>query len=297
MLQVPDGAAPPFEVGVWYPAQAPSRPTVIGLLSQDVAPDAPVLGDGLPLVVISHGNGGFFASHASTAHALAQAGFVVTAATHTGDNHRDQSRATDLGGRTRSLAAVIDFMVTRWSPGAIEPTRIGAFGFSAGGFTVLTAAGGIPDLSRIGPHCAANPDLYDCRLLAGEGAAVLAAAPSFVRDSRLRALVVAAPALGFTFTPAGLAALSVPVQLWQAADDVILPPRLYAEPVRAALPRPPEVHIVERAGHFDFMAPCSAALARAAPAICVSAPGFDRAAFNERFNAEIVAFFTRALSR
>jgi predicted dienelactone hydrolase len=302
MLRVPDGADPPIEVGVWYPADAPPRATAVGLLTQDVAPGAPLRGIGLPLVVISHGNGGNFASHAATALALAEAGFVVAAPTHTGDNHRDQSRATDAAGRTCGLVAVIDHMASRWSPGAIDATRIGAFGFSTGGFTVLTAAGGVPDLSRIGPHCAANPGLYDCRLRAAAGRDAPAAEagpvvpPAFAQDGRLRALVIAAPALGFTFAPAGLVAVTMPVQLWQAEDDVILPPRLYAEPVRAALPRTPEFHSVARAGHFDFMAPCSAALLAAAPAICVSAAGFDRAAFSRDFDAEVVGFLTRALA-
>jgi predicted dienelactone hydrolase len=32
------------------------------------------------------------------------------------------------------------------------------------------------------------------------------------------------------------------------------------------------------------------------PAICASKPGFDRAAFQERFDRDIVAFFKRTLS-
>lgn len=294
VLQVPAGSEPPLEVGVWYPADAPSRPTAVGLFAQDVAPGATVRGRSLPLVVISHGNGGNFASHADTALALAQAGFIVAAPTHTGDNNRDQSRATDIAGRTRQLAAVTDHLAARWSPGTVDPARIGAFGFSTGGFTVLAAAGGVPDFSRVGPHCAANPGLYDCRLLAAAGTSP-AARTAFVRDGRFRALVVAAPALGYTFAPAGLATVTVPVQLWAAAEDTILPSRLYAEPVRAALPHPPEVHVVERAGHFDFLAPCSEALARAASAICGSAPGFDRAEFHGRFNAAVARFLSAAL--
>ena len=41
------------------------------------------------------------------------------------------------------------------------------------------------------------------------------------------------------------------------------------------------------------MAPCSERLAQAAPAICASAPGFDRAAFHARFNAEVVRYLNR----
>jgi predicted dienelactone hydrolase len=52
---------------------------------------------------------------------------------------------------------------------------------------------------------------------------------------------------------------------------------------------------VPGAGHFDFMAPCPEGLARVAPAICENRPGFDRAVFHVRFNAEIVRFMTDVL--
>jgi len=78
----------------------------------------------------------------------------------------------------------------------------------------------------------------------------------------------------------------MPVQLWRADADTILPPTLYADAVRAALPASPEYHAVPGAGHFDFPAPC--ADAPLAPAICTSAGEFDHAAFDARFNRKVV---------
>jgi predicted dienelactone hydrolase len=52
---------------------------------------------------------------------------------------------------------------------------------------------------------------------------------------------------------------------------------------------------VANAGHFAFLAPCSAALAQIAPEICRAAPDFDRTAFHREFNAAVVAFFNRYL--
>ena len=141
-LAVPDGDDPPLELGIWYPTAAPGRPTPIDLFTQDLAYGAAVAGEALPLVVVSHGSGGDFAGHADTALALAQAGFVVAAPTHTGDSFRDQSRATDMAGRVRQIELVITYMVHDWRPSAVDPARIGAFGFFRGGFTVLAAAGG-----------------------------------------------------------------------------------------------------------------------------------------------------------
>lgn len=272
-LVVPDGQGPAIEAGVWAP---------------------PGGGRGLPLVVISHGNGGDFRSHEDTAQALARAGFVVAALTHTGDNWRDQSRATDVAGRPRQLAVLIDYMLGAWEGRtSLDPARVGAFGFSAGGFTVLTAAGGQADLSRIGEHCQANPGFYDCRLIAARPVAV--EAPRWTHDARIKAVVVAAPALGFAFSREGLAAVRQPVQLWEAGRDQVLPAPWYVEPVRAGLPTPPEFHRVEDAGHFDFLRPCTPQLAAAAPAVCAPTPGFDRTAFHERFNAEVVRFLKAEL--
>ena len=277
-LSIPDGDQAAIEAGFWVPMDEAAEPR--------------------PLIVISHGNGGDFRSHHDTATALAKAGFVVVALTHTGDNWRDQSRATDLVGRTRQLSVVIDYMTQDWSARAgIDAERIGAFGFSAGGFTVLAAAGGDPDLGRLADHCRANPGFYDCRLI-GQHAGTMkegVAAPRLPHDARIKALAVAAPALGFTFTKEGLSKVKQPVQLWQAGADQILPAPFYVEPVRDALPTAPEYRRVEGAAHFDFLPPCSPELEAAAAMICKPTPGFDRAAFHETLNQEVIRFFKARL--
>ena len=85
--------------------------------------------------------------------------------------------------------------------------------------------------------------------------------------------------------------MTQPVQLWQAGADQILPSPFYAEPVRDALPRPPEYKRIDGAGHFDFMPPCPPELAANAPIICAPTPGFDRALFHETLNREMIRFF------
>jgi predicted dienelactone hydrolase len=241
---------------------------------------------------MSHGTGGSFAGHYDTAIALAQAGFVVAALTHPGDNYRDQSRATDMQARPVALSHLIGFMLGAWHEhAAIDPARVGAFGFSSGGFTVLAAAGGRPDLARMTAHCAAHPGFFDCGLVKAHPAA--AAAWQDTKDARIKAIVVAAPALGFAFGAAGLRDVDMPVQLWRADDDHILPAPYYADAVRAALPHAPEFHTVAGAGHFDFLAPCAAG--SAALPICASAAGFDRVAFHRDFNAAVVRFLQQRL--
>jgi predicted dienelactone hydrolase len=106
----------------------------------------------------------------------------------------------------------------------------------------------------------------------------------------------AAPALGFTFSYGGLNGVDIPVQLWRAENDVFLPHPWYAEAVRKSLRKEPDYHSVAKAGHFDFLAPCSEKLLSLAPQICASEDGFDREIFHRRFNAEVVSFFIKSLS-
>jgi predicted dienelactone hydrolase len=302
VIQVPDGQGQPIEVGLWYPTTAPATGPARGMGDLPVALGAPLDGASLPLVVMSHGNGGWFGGHYDTAIALAKAGFVVAALTHTGDNYKDQSRATDMANRPRQLHVLIDYMLGTWAQhDRLDPARVGAFGFSSGGFTVLAEAGGEPDMTRVAAHCRDYPQHYDCQLLTRTpppAAATDPGAPNpWTHDARVRAVVSAAPALGYTFTAQSLGRLTLPIQLWRAADDEILVDPFHASAVRAALKGPVDYRVVPGAGHFDFLTPCNAEIAKARPVLCTSAPGFDRVAFHRTLNAAVVAFFTQELAR
>jgi predicted dienelactone hydrolase len=292
-----------FLVGVWYPTQARPRPTtLLGPLLMNVAPDGPISGRDLPLVVISHGNGGGPGSHADLAMALANAGYVVAAPMHTGDNYADQSAAGSVSlysGRNRQLHAAIDYMLGSWQGhDRIDPERIGAFGMSAGGFTVLTAVGAQPDLRLVARHCAGSPE-FICEVLGHAKSPLLTAAASnvggvFLSDARIKAAVVAAPGLGFAFGPHGLANVAVPIQLWSADQDNNVPYATNARLVREALGPRVEFHSVPGAGHLSFLAPCGVLKP---PGICSDPGQFDRKAFHETMNVSVVAFFARNMKR
>jgi len=298
-VSVPDPQGRAIEVGVWYPTDAPAKAPPPNLGDQPLALGAPLAGDHLPLVVMSHGNGGWFGGHWDTAVALARAGFVVAALTHTGDNYKDQSHATDMVDRPRQLHVLIDYMLADWSGHArLDPAKVGAFGFSSGGFTVLAAAGGEIDFGRIPGHCRDNPAHYDCQLLAKVPINAARAAAPWVHDARIRAVVSAAPALGYAFREESLAGIKAPVQLWRAADDEILPDPFHATAVLKALPAASiEFHLAPKARHFDFLAPCDDWTRKNVPAICDSAPDFDRTAFHRAFDAEVVGFFKANLAK
>jgi predicted dienelactone hydrolase len=287
---------PPVEVGVWYPTDATPAFMALGSWGHTVAAGAPIVGEHLPLIVMSHGNGGFFGGHADTAQALAEAGFVVAALTHPGDNYRDQSRATAMADRPAALSALIGWMLDS-SPlkTKIDPDKVGAFGFSSGGFTVLAAAGGEPDIGKVPAHCKAHPGNYDCKLTADHPIPADLLTAKWVHDARIKAVVSAAPALGFAFGTDGLKGIKAPLQLWKASDDEVLPGDEYAEFVHRNLHRPHDYRVVKGARHFDFLTPCNSAGPKGAEILCASGPGFDRVAFHREFNTAVTRFFTDQL--
>jgi predicted dienelactone hydrolase len=303
---IPDPDDRPLEVGIWYPTDAPASPQPLELFTQTVATDAAVAGDHLPVVLLSHGTGGSFASNYDTAMALAASGFVAVSVTHTGDNWHDGSYVggpRQVLGRPRHLKLALDFVLERWPDHArLDGARVGLFGHSAGGFTGLVVAGGVPDLGRMGQHCADHPDAWDCSYVKAHQQQNTAPPPavtaaSWLHDPRVKALFLAAPAIGFAFTKDNLAAVRVPVEIWAAEDDRLAPAPWNADAIRRALPLPAAYHEAPRAGHFDFLAPCSRQLAAMVPAICEEVTdGFDRLAFHEALDLAVVQFFTETLA-
>lgn len=269
-LNVEDLGHPPIPVAIW----------------------APATGNGLSLVIISHGTGGGMASHLDTAQALAEAGFIVVAPTHPGDNFQDDAivgRTDWFVDRSRHISKVIDYMFSEWvGRGRLGPASVGIFGFSAGGTTALISIGGIPDPARIRRHCEYQPE-FVCSVLSPSDSGQ---SPVWSHDPRIAAAVVVAPGLGFAFDPLGLADVHVPVQLWAGTEDETVPYATNAGIIRGLLPEAPDFHSVDGADHLSFLVPCTP---ETPPPLCQDPPGFDRARFHQNFNQALIAFFSAQL--
>ena len=177
--------------------------------------DCPVTGTKLPLVIFSHGRGGWFGANDDTAEALADAGFVVAAINHAGDNGNDPSQRNKMSvwaSRPVEMARLLDFMLHDWKDKAvIDPARIGFFGFSLGGYTGLVLAGAHADFRRLALFCKATDKGENCeRARSGD------VPPSPQPDPRIRAAVLADAAMTFAFTPGGLSGIRIPLQIWRS---------------------------------------------------------------------------------
>lgn len=299
-IKVSSSSTDAMMMGIWYPTDAKVSAQWLGTQFMQVAANGPVVGQRLPLIVISHGTGGGLVSHADLALALASAGYVVAAPMHS-DNYLDQSSVGSpayFTGRTAQLLSAIDYMLQNWSAKTqIDAGRVGVYGFSIGAFTALTAAGAQPDLRGVAGYCGKKHE-FACDLLRQSKSFLLGTDlpdgfDQFGKDERIKALVLAAPGLGFSFSgPTALSQVDVPVQLWQGEQDDTVPDASNAKVVRDQLGSRVEFHPVKGAAHLSFLLPCG--LLKLTP-FCADPDGFDRQAFHADMNQQVVDFFNKQL--
>ncbi|KQW57653.1 alpha/beta hydrolase family protein [Variovorax sp. Root411] len=301
-IEIPaDQEGPALRGGVWTPCAAVAGEIKVGPYAIQGVRDCPVAGSRLPLIVLSHGYGGSYLGHHDTAQALADAGFVVAAISHSDDNAQVRGRPGDkisaLATRTTDIKRLIDHMLQQWpAHDRLAADRIGFYGFSRGGYTGLVLAGARPDFERLPPlpssPCTTAPESPACALMRQRFQELLAS--PLVHDTRIKAAVIADP-LSMVFDANGLKNVTIPIQLWASTygGDGVTPESVAA--VRRNLPVAPDWRVVEKAAHFAFLAPCTPALLEAMPEICRDGPGFDRVAFHAAFNAEVLAFFRQHL--
>lgn len=298
-LKMTAAGNPPVPVSVWFPTTAAAASFEAGPYTIAAVPNAPVAPGTHRLVVISHGSGGSDLGHHDLAEYLARNGIVVAAPRHLGGSF-DQPRGPggkQLISRPWQITATLDAVMSEPRlAGAIDTARIGMVGFSAGAYTALVIARATPRFELWPAHCDEHPeDREQCPVAGAAGEPVRLPSGELPHETRVKAAVAMAP-IGVVFDAAGLTGIGIPIRVYEAADDRVLVNAWNAERVLAILPRPAEDATVP-GGHFVFLAPCSAALTAAPPALCVDPPGVDRADIHGKINAEILDFLDRSLGR
>ncbi len=314
-----------LSVVIWYPAApaaqqqilligAPGRPLFDGGRAAANAALAPTPAK-FPLIALSHGTGGTAESLAWLGTALASTGHVVAAVDHPGNNAVDGYTVpgfTLWWERARDLSVVIDHMLADAAFGSrIDRQRIGAAGFSLGGYTVIALAGGITSLSRFRSFCGSPdadgmckppPEFPDLRArseaLAKTDAAYRAALTEdsrSYRDPRVSAILAMAPALVPALTMESLAKIHIPVAIAAGLGDEIVPIGSGAKAAAARIPHAALTLFHAPAGHYVFTATCTEAGRAVLPTPCNDPPGVDRDAIHAETARLAQAFFARHL--
>jgi predicted dienelactone hydrolase len=312
---------PTIPVALYYPTATPAKTISMGPFLVNVAIQAPPVQQFKALIVLSHGLWGTELGHSSLAEALARSGYLVAALRHPGDNWQDHSLTEKNPSqyfiiRPRALTQVIDgiLAIPEWAtrlPRDEKGYLIGALGHSAGGFSVLALAGGQADPRRTLEHCKANAaqDPIFCGVggtpenntspsgpMPSQPAAQGLNTPNSAappRDQRVRAVVAMAPT-GVPLTPESIAAIKIPVLIYEAELDRFLVPKFHAERIAKEMPSA-ELRRIGNAWHFAFMDAPTSFLPSPDGDLRADPPGFDRRALLKRLAEEIPAFFDKTL--
>ncbi len=310
-----------FHVTVWYPAAdtsvevrqtigPPDKPLFEAGAATPHAAFAPSL-EPFPLILLSHGTGGSAQQLAWLGTALARAGFLAAAVDHPGNNAvtgYTPEGFTLWWERATDLSEVLDGLLTDPELGPhIDKDRIGAAGFSLGGYTVLELAGARTDVSIFSDFCHKDPTNLDChtpemkdmpgpeqmlqsvRKTSGES---LARAADSFRDPRIHAIFAIAPALVFTQTPESLRRIRMPVEVVVGSADPIAPPANNANLIKADI-RGARESVLPGVVHYTFLDTCTPAGKETVPLYCDDPPGVDRAVVHNQVSDAAIQFFAR----
>ena len=303
-------------VTVYYPSSSEAQTVKHGLFTFQLARDgAPRRGNGR-LIVISHGSGGAPWVHADLARALVDDGFVVAMPTHRGDSYQDDGTPGPESWQRRpgEVSRAIDAVGGdgRFGP-LLTLDKVGMYGFSAGGHTALSLAGGRWSPAGFRQHCESHiaEDFQACvglvtRLngnLLDRVKTTIAlwviryrfkdAAWRTHTDPRIAVIVAGCP-YAADFDMASLAAPRVPLALVTAPRDRWLIPRFHGERVLQTCVACERLADVPNGGHGALLSPLPAGLSGLVGDLLNDPPGFNRAVL-PGIDRKIAAYFRKHL--
>ena len=307
---------------VWYPAEVspgeekeqyigpPNTPMFYAGRAAKDATLAPAF-ERFPLVALSHGTGGSSMQMAWLGTYLAARGYIVVAVNHPGNNA--VTGYTTQGfvegwERARDISTAISDLLadTRFGP-KIDAERIGAAGFSYGGYTMMELAGATTDWIRLLTWCNQQkgacdppemPDLMEkfkaIKQQPDVQQALQRAADSY-RDPRIRAVFAIAPAVAQAFTPESLHKITIPVEIVAGAADQIAPPAENAQFFAINIKGAKLTILPGGVGHYTFLDVGTDVGKKELPQLFVDNPGVDRRAVHDQIGQMVAEFFDKEL--
>lgn len=252
---------------VWYPSETTDMEITLGnnavFNGHQVRPNADPIPGAHPLVILSHGSGGNALNIGWIASYLADQGMIVVATNHPGSTSGDSTQFETLKvwQRPADITAILDhFEQTSLAGLTPDMAKVGAVGFSLGGYTVLAAAGARVNKQSYVDFCAANPSLWDCAWFAEGGVDLNTADKARFEQSNLDARVTAVvsidPALAQAYTAESLKAVDIPVAVVNLGQRETIPAPLDGTKVVPHLKEGALVYL-EGAHHFSFLGTCT----------------------------------------
>jgi predicted dienelactone hydrolase len=300
----------PVVTEIWYPSADSLKPedkVFSPVIRQHTVRNGKLPSRKLPLILLSHGTGGGRFTIEWIAQSLVQHGFIVAAVDHWGNTYEHKLPLEFLKTWERPLDisfAITALLQEKQVSSIIDEHRIGAAGFSFGGYTVLALAGAVINhedltyfLKTTGKKQLDVPEfpglaayLDDSSLVAGSKAVTI------LKDKRIKAFFAISPALGAGFTDKKqVISINQPVYIIGAQSDSITPVQTNARHFHKLISGSQYYEFTGKTGHYVMLNEANDELKKSAPLIFSDDPSVNRHQVHDQVSKLAVEFFKRYL--
>jgi predicted dienelactone hydrolase len=300
----------PVVTEIWYPTTDSLKPAdkhFSPFLRQPTVSNGKLPVNKLPLILLSHGTGGGRLTLEWLAQALANSGCIVAAVDHYGNtyDHKIPLEFIKPWERPLDISFALTSLLNNPEVGPlIDPQRIGATGFSFGGYTMIALAGARLDFEQarsyyktIGhkeleiPEFPGLVKLLDDSTLIADSKHV----PP-LKDKRIKAFFSISPALGFGFIrKEQIADIKGALYIIGSQSDSIAPVKTNARHYHQLIGKSKYTELPGKTGHYVMLGEAIDAVKKEAPIYFTDDPSVNRHAIHLQVDSLAVGFFRAGL--
>ena len=301
----------PIVTEIWYPTKdikhkdGPSQNQRMPFVEIKTIPNANIANDKFPLLLVSHGTGGNRFSLTWFIEEMVQAGYIVVSVDHYGNNsfHKLPREFVKWWERAIDIQYVLTEILKDDLVGeSIDRSKIGGVGFSLGGYTNIALAGGYVDRSSKEVQGSELPPEFPDT---GEeinfetDSLIVASYLKYkdkVKDDRIKAFFVMAPAIGFGFhSKAQVKDITAPIFMVAGKGDTNTPVKYNAEKYKQLISTSTLHLFGDHVDHYVFLNEGTDFGKQILPQLTVDHPTVDRKEIHEKTVGLAMSFFKETL--
>ena len=294
----------PIHLDIRFPSKGEEKEHNYGISKGSVAEGATLVGEKLPVILLSHGSMGAASNYSWLAEYLSRHGYVVLGVSHFGESpvfgpaSLDPTSVSRFGDRTKDLNFALDFLLERSKYATnLDSTKIGAIGHSSGGASVLMLAGADFSVKKLSEYCRKPEASNDkgCSYPRSTEPDQQRTLPT-PSTRTFKALVAIDPAVGPGFAEENLKSFKIPTLIIGSVKDDFLPYQFHAGYISSSIRRSKTIKLDNGEGHFVYLDECSLPIKVMGVPLCTDAKGVDRKAVHIKLSSEIEQFLTKKFS-
>lgn len=311
----------PLEVEVWYPTKDSltlerkeevkkiEEKSIFKILPS--IPNAKIINGKLPLLVVSHGTGGNRFSLTWLIDEMVKQGYIVVSLGHYGNTtfHKVPREFVKWWERAIDVQFVLDNILGESEfKDHINNEKIGGIGFSLGGYTNIALAGGQVDRTyhkgdrenkkrELPPEFPKTDEVIDFQ----NDSLIIDSYTKYkdkVKDSRIKAFFVMAPAIGFGFhSKEQTKNIDVPIFIIAGKGDTNSPAKFNAINYHELIPTSELLLLGKSIDHYVFLNEPTSFGKKVASEITIDNDHVDRKEIHDSVSEKAIVFFNKNLSK